>query len=359
LAGIVQEVVSRPGWTSGNSIAFLINGTGHRTADSFDKTAASPARLNITYASPTPLYTASATVLTSANDAEQYATGPVSINSTDLELVNDAAGGAGDQIVGVRFENLALAAGVILATADIQFAADETQSEVTALTVRAQAADNAAIFTTTASSLSARPLTSSSVVWSPAPWTTIGERGPLQRTPDLAAIVREVIARPGWASGNAMAFLISGTGHRTADAADKAGGSPATLTVNYWPELPLGSYLRWAGSHTNIGSITADLDGDGYNNLFEYALSLDPAVADHDATPLVVDATSLYLTYVQPAVINDVTYQVEWADALDGAWSSAGVTRQILSDDGTRRTIRATAPKGATDQRFVRLKITR
>ena len=33
------------------------------------------------------------------------------------------------------------------------------------------------------------------------------------------------------------------------------------------------------------------------------------------------------------------------------------VTQQIMSDDGVSRTIRATMPKGATGQRFVRLKI--
>ena len=134
--------------------------------------------------------------------------------------------------------------------------------------------------------------------------------------------------------------------------------SPATLTVNYWTELPLGSYARWAGSHTNVNVLTADLDGDGYNNLLEYALALDPAVHEHGATPLMVNGASLYLTYTQPAAITDVTYQVEWADTISGAWSSTGVTRQILSDDGSRRTIRATVPKGATSQRFVRLKIT-
>ena len=50
---------------------------------------------------------------------------------------------------------------------------------------------------------------------------------------EALGISLEVIDRPGWAGGNAMAFLISGTGRRTAEAADKLGGSPATLTVRY------------------------------------------------------------------------------------------------------------------------------
>ena len=355
LAGLVQEVVSRSGWASGNALAFLISGTGHRTADSFDKAGGSPARLTIGYTTPTPLLTMTATVNSSANDAEQSAAGAVSLNSSDLELVND--GTAGDQTVGVRFENLALPVGAVIASADLQFSADEAQSETTALTLRAQAADNAIIFSTNANSLSARPLTAASVAWAPAAWVNVGERGPLQRTPDVSALVREVIARPGWTSGNAMAFLFSGTGHRTAESADKAGGLPVTLTVKYRTELPLGSYARWAASHTNVSNLTADLDGDGYNNLFEYATGLDPAVPNHGALPFAFDNALLYFTYTRPVAVTDVTYQVEWTDTIGSAWSSTSVVQQILNDNGITRTIRARLPRGVSSQRFVRLKV--
>jgi hypothetical protein len=298
-----------------------------------------------------------ATVNSSANDAEQSAAGAVTLDSTDLELVNDWGTG-GNQTVGLRFENLTLPPGAVVASAGLQFSADEAQSENTALTVRAQAADSAPSFTTDANNLT-RPLTDAAVPWGPAAWATIGERGPLQRTPDLSPLVRVVIARPGWMSGNAMAFIITGTGHRTAEAADKAGGLPPTLTIDYWPELPIGSYERWAAARVDISSPAADLDGDGYDNFFEYANGLDPSVPNHGATPLIVDGAWLHLAYIRPATVTDVNYRVEWADAIDaGTWSRAGVTEQILSDDGSQRIIRATLPKG-TGHRFVRLQVTR
>lgn len=356
VAGLVQEVITRPGWVSGNALAFLITGTGHRTAEAFDKSGGFPARLTIGYTTPTPLFTVTAAVNSSANDAEQSAAGVVTLNSTDLELVNDGA--LGDQVVGLRFDNLALPPGALIADARLQFAADETQTEATALTLRAQAADSAGIFTIAANNLSSRPLTAASVPWSPAVWASVDERGPLQRTPDLSALVREVIARPGWTNGGALAFLITGTGHRTADAADDPGGLPATLTVNYRTELPLGSYARWAAARTNFTSLIADLDGDGYANLMEYALGLDPAVPDQGATPLVIAGNLLHFTYSRPTAVTDVSYQVEWAATLGSTWSSAGLIQQILSEDGFTRTIRATLPKGATGQRFVRLKVT-
>ncbi len=36
LAGVVQEVVDRGGWSSGNNLVFVIDGTGERTAESYN-----------------------------------------------------------------------------------------------------------------------------------------------------------------------------------------------------------------------------------------------------------------------------------------------------------------------------------
>jgi hypothetical protein len=358
LAGLLQEIVSRPGWASGNAIAIIISGTGHRTAESFDKPGGNPARLSVTYSSPSTLYTVSSIVNSSANDAEQSASGPVNLTSTDLELVNDAATGAGDQIIGVRFENVFVPPGAMIASANIQFSTDEVQNEPTTLTLHAQAADNPLIFATAANNISARPLTGASVTWSPLPWDNLNERGPLQRTPDLSALVHEVVTPPGWSNGNAMAFIISGSGHRTAESFDKPGGLPASLSVSYWTEIPRGTYARWSSTHPNTSLLAADPDGDGYNNLMEYALGLNPSVTERGVTPLVVNVGSLELTYARPVSVTDVTYQVQWADNIDAFnWSGLGVTQQIFDDDGNRRLIRATIPKGATGHRFVRLKV--
>jgi len=50
IAGIVQEIVNRPGWVSGNSMSFIISGTGHRSAASWDDvTSGNEPKLVITY----------------------------------------------------------------------------------------------------------------------------------------------------------------------------------------------------------------------------------------------------------------------------------------------------------------------
>lgn len=38
ISGVIQEIVSQPGWTSGNSVSIIVTGSGTRTAEAFDGT---------------------------------------------------------------------------------------------------------------------------------------------------------------------------------------------------------------------------------------------------------------------------------------------------------------------------------
>lgn len=49
LAPIVQQVINRAGWTSGNPLTFVISGTGHRTAYSYNGDSKYAPRLVVTY----------------------------------------------------------------------------------------------------------------------------------------------------------------------------------------------------------------------------------------------------------------------------------------------------------------------
>ena len=44
---MIQEIVSRPGWSSGNALVLIVTGTGTRTAKSFDN--GSPPVLHLEY----------------------------------------------------------------------------------------------------------------------------------------------------------------------------------------------------------------------------------------------------------------------------------------------------------------------
>jgi VCBS repeat-containing protein len=49
IASVIQEIVNRPGWVAGNSLATIITGTGHRTAVSYDGNPAGAPMLHIEY----------------------------------------------------------------------------------------------------------------------------------------------------------------------------------------------------------------------------------------------------------------------------------------------------------------------
>jgi len=49
LKPVVQEVVNRAGWSSGNDMVFVVNGTGTRTAESYEGSAAAAPSLRVSY----------------------------------------------------------------------------------------------------------------------------------------------------------------------------------------------------------------------------------------------------------------------------------------------------------------------
>ena len=152
-------------------------------------------------------------VATGSDDAEESAAGAVDLVSSDLELVQDRT----TQTVGVRFAGVGVPPGVTILSAYVQFTADETDSEATSLLIQGQAAANPTTFTAGTSNVSARPRTDAQVAWSPAAWTKVNQRDVVQRTPQLAPVIQELIGQSGWAQGNAMALIFTGSGKRVAD----------------------------------------------------------------------------------------------------------------------------------------------
>ena len=154
-----------------------------------------------------------------ADDAEErLLDGSVSIRSSDLELTDD--GHNGNQLVGIRFGEMDIPKGATILTAHIQFSVDEVSEEDTRLIIEGEATGDAQPFRAEVGNISSRPRTHASVRWNPPPWTSVGEAGEAQRTPELAPILQEVIDREDWSRGQALAVLIRGSGRRTAESFD-------------------------------------------------------------------------------------------------------------------------------------------
>ncbi len=188
--------------------------------------------------------TVTSSIAASTDDGEEvgvdgvWGTGPgyMYLNSPDIELVrDDEAPTAGAQIVGLRFNGINIPKGATITNAYITFravAADapNTNNGATNVTIKAHDTDNAGTFTTTAYNISSRITTSASVSWSSiASWTT----GVSYNTPALNSVVQEVVNRNGWTSGNSMAFIITGSGSRSAESWDDAAANQPVLTIQY------------------------------------------------------------------------------------------------------------------------------
>lgn len=183
-------------------------------------------------------YSNSWQVSSGTDDAEEpVSTHSVNTISSDLELVIDAT----NQIVGVRFTPLDIPNNANVTAAHIQFVGDSgsvININPIALTIRGQASDNAATFSTTVSNISARPATSASVSWSPPNWIA-NDASTNAKTPDLKSVVQEIVSRPGWTTGSAMAFIISGTGGRNAWSYNGSAPNAPRLTVQWTTSSPL------------------------------------------------------------------------------------------------------------------------
>lgn len=152
-----------------------------------------------------------------ADTAEETGKGKVTTSSSDLELVRDRAA----QVVGLRFPKIKLPRNADIESAHIQFTVDETSKEATRLNLAIQDIANAPAFGNKAKNVSNRATLAKTVEWKPSPWTKIGAVTRDQRTPDLAPLLRRVIGRKDWKSGNAIAFKISGSGKRVAKSRGK------------------------------------------------------------------------------------------------------------------------------------------
>jgi len=151
------------------------------------------------------------------------------LNSTDLELVYDS----GNQKIGMRFNGITITKGTVIKNAYIQFKVDETSSGTTSLSIYGHDIDNSTTFTSTASDITNRTLTTAAVSWAPSAWSTVGLTGEAQRTPDLTGIIQEIIDRDGWTSGNSLSIIIIGTGERIAEAYDGDTTGAPLLHIEY------------------------------------------------------------------------------------------------------------------------------
>jgi len=205
--------------------------------------------------------------ITNGNDSvEDQLSRGMYMGSSDLEFPNDG----GLQVIGLRFLNVEVPKGANIVEAHIVFTCDEVNSDDPVyLIVEGELVPDAEPFQATDYNVSDRTRTVAQVEWEPEHYPTAGEK---HQTSDIAPVIKEIIDQDGWASGNALAIIISdnpvtpSVGNRTVESGS---GEPAALlhieyssSKAYTPDPRDGSVYRdtWASLGWTPGDTAASSD---------------------------------------------------------------------------------------------------
>ncbi len=293
------------------------------------------------------------------SEAEETANnGNINLTSSDLELGADTEFGTpGLQVTGLRYTNFNLPAAAVISNADIQFVTDEVSNTASNLTIKGEVAANALAYNSTNFNISSRNQTTASVNWQPTQWFAAGSSGAAQKTPDLSNILNEIIANPSFNSGNAISFIITGTGTRTAR------NSPIDLCVTYTSCGTAGTACNdgaictindvWDNNCNCTGTPDSDSDNDGVCDAADQCPGLDNTLIgtpcdDGDAnTTGETWQTDCTCQETQPVLINEVFlsgfngseifdhgFKVDdWIELYNPSASSVNLAGWYLSDD--------------------------
>ncbi len=100
-----------------------------------------------------------------------------------------------------------------------------------------------------------------------------------------------------------------------------------------------------------------DFDGDGFTNLVEHFMGLNPLVYDSTgAFEVFDDGSFLTLGYLRSKVVPPAFGQVEWSNNLLD-WFDTDITENVVDDLGDVEVIEATVPINGDDELFLRLVI--
>jgi hypothetical protein len=225
------DVNGADGWSVSWNTVGTTNGPHSLTARAVNRAGAATtsAAVPVTVSNSGATLVLDIPIATGRDDIEERASdGRIDIGSTDLDILLDNA--VPQSAVGLRFIGVGIPRGAVITNAYVQFKADETWSDPTSITINGFAADNLAIFPTKKFSLGQAARTAASVQWSPVGWIE-RRQGVEQQTSNLSAVVQEVVNRPGWTPGNALGFVLTGSGRRVAKAFEA--GAPPILHIEY------------------------------------------------------------------------------------------------------------------------------
>jgi len=277
-------------------------------------------------------------IAASDDDVEEHFLegGTMDITSSDLEITEEGSPDD-NQLIGMRFNNIDIPQGAIINNAYVQFHVDETDvdgdNRPGTKSLRGEAVDNAATFSDTAFDVSSRPTTSAEASWDWPFWLTEHEEGPDQRTSDIAAVIQEIVDRPGWSPGNSLVLIITGSGENAAESFDGEADAAPLLHIEFGAApaaLPDGWQSQDIGT---TGGSVAESDG-------TWAISADGA-------DIWGSADEFHYAYVPLSGDGTIIAQVISNGEGSNGWAKGGVMiRETLDQDSKHALMALTGGEG-------------
>ena len=253
LKSVLQEIVDRSDWCGGNALSLFISGGGSRIARAYEDSPGSAPKLKITYDPNTipsgggcMATTLSYRVNANNNDSRGRTSGSSNdvINDTNLPM---GVSGSNNIVTGFRFTNVQLPKNATITNAYLELTAATNQSGTSDLDIAVHTTDNSSVLCSSGggcTKLKDRNA-STAIDWNPVPAFTTNVT---YKTPDLTSLVQTMVNRSGWVAGNAMTFLVRGSGTREVIAFEHAQGGTAAARL----------VVRYAANTTSTGGTTRD-----------------------------------------------------------------------------------------------------
>lgn len=165
--------------------------------------------------------------------------------------------------VGLRFNGVNVPQGAVITRAYIELSAGASAVLPASVSLQSVAADNAAPFTTDAYSLSDLPV-DASALWPVGGWAV----GDVQTSVDLSSQVQALVDRAGWVQGNAMTFVLTGSGLVPATAYEGGASLAPVLHVEFETDqspanIPPVAGFSAAAADLQVNFTDASSDPDG------------------------------------------------------------------------------------------------
>ncbi|GMM68804.1 hypothetical protein MTsDn1_20990 [Alteromonas sp. MTD1] len=207
-------------------------------------------------------------IVISTNDDDHDAheiDGAVTTNANDLVLSQ----GTKTVTSGLRFTDLKIPQGATIVSANLRFTSEGFNVAGTSLVISAEDNADSSVFSNTNSNLTSRTKTTATVEW-----TTDNDfpaSGEVVTTPDISAVIQEVVDLSAWCGGKDLNILIEGSSDdsasgREARASDVGQSGAPQLVVSYDDSTATGCVQGEGIYQVSNSRDNSEEDRNGYPN---------------------------------------------------------------------------------------------